>query len=83
MVAMRVTVLGAGVTGLTTASRLLATGCRVSVVAAAPIEESTSYLAAAVRAPHPRRVRPIGWRVGAGTPTTCWPSRPLAEYRVW
>ena len=48
MVAMRVTVLGAGVTGLTTASRLLATGCRVSVVAAAPIEESTSYLAAAV-----------------------------------
>ena len=45
---MRVTVLGAGVTGLTTASRLLAAGCRVRVVAAASIEESTSYLAAAV-----------------------------------
>lgn len=45
---MRVTVLGAGITGLTTASRLLAAGCQVRVVAAAPIEASTSYLAAAV-----------------------------------
>ena len=45
---MRVTVLGAGVAGLTTASRLLAAGCQVRVVAAAPIEQSTSYLAAAV-----------------------------------
>jgi len=45
---MRVTVLGAGVAGLTTAQRLLAAGCRVRVVAAAPIEQSTSYLAAAV-----------------------------------
>jgi D-amino-acid oxidase len=45
---MRVTVLGAGVAGLTTAARLLAAGCRVRVVAAAPIEASTSYLAAAV-----------------------------------
>lgn len=45
---MRVTVLGAGISGLTTAARLLESGCRVRVVAAAPIEESTSYLAAAV-----------------------------------
>ena len=45
---MRVTVLGAGVAGLTTAARLLAAGCHVRVVAAAPIEASTSYLAAAV-----------------------------------
>jgi D-amino-acid oxidase len=43
-----VTVLGAGVTGLTTAISLLDAGCRVRVVAAAPIEASTSYLAAAV-----------------------------------
>jgi D-amino-acid oxidase len=45
---MRVTVLGAGIVGLTTAARLLATGHRVQVVTAAPIEASTSYLAAAV-----------------------------------
>src|SRR4029079_15346300 len=45
---MRVTVLGAGVAGLTTAQRLLEAGCRVRVVAAAPIAQSTSYLAAAV-----------------------------------
>ncbi len=45
---MRVTVLGAGVTGLTTAVRLLEAGCRVRVVAAAPVEASTSYLAAAI-----------------------------------
>ena len=45
---MRVTVLGAGVAGLPTAARLLAAGCHVRVVAAAPIEASTSYLAAAV-----------------------------------
>lgn len=45
---MRVTVLGAGVSGLTTAIRLLETGCRVQVVAADRIEASTSYLAAAV-----------------------------------
>ena len=45
---MRVTVLGAGVTGLTTALRLLESGCQVKVVAAAPVESSTSYLAAAV-----------------------------------
>ncbi len=45
---MRVTVVGAGVSGLTTAARLLVAGCRVRVVTAAPIEESTSHLAAAV-----------------------------------
>lgn len=45
---MRVTVLGAGVSGLTTAMRLLDAGCVVRVVAAAPIEASTSHLAAAV-----------------------------------
>ena len=45
---MRVTVLGAGVTGLTTAVRLLESGCQVRVVAAAPVEASTSYLAAAI-----------------------------------
>lgn len=42
------TVLGAGITGLTTAVTLLAAGCDVRVVTAAPIEASTSYLAAAV-----------------------------------
>jgi len=46
--AVRATVLGAGVTGLTTAMSLLDAGCQVSVVAATPIEASTSYLAAAV-----------------------------------
>jgi D-amino-acid oxidase len=45
---VRVTVLGAGIVGLTTAARLLAAGCRVLVVAATPIEASTSFLAAAV-----------------------------------
>jgi len=45
---MQVTVLGAGIAGLTTTARLLAAGCGVQVVAAAPIEASTSYLAAAV-----------------------------------
>ena len=40
--------LGAGVTGLTTALCLLEAGCLVRVVAAAPVEASTSYLAAAV-----------------------------------
>jgi D-amino-acid oxidase len=45
---MRVTVVGAGIIGLTTAARLLATGHRVRVVTATPIEQSTSYLAAAV-----------------------------------
>lgn len=45
---MRVTVLGAGVSGLTTAIRLLEAGCQVHVVAADPIQASTSYLAAAV-----------------------------------
>jgi D-amino-acid oxidase len=44
----RVTVLGAGVTGLTTAITLLDAGCEVHVVTASPIESSTSYLAAAV-----------------------------------
>jgi D-amino-acid oxidase len=45
---MRVAVLGAGISGLTTAARLLEAGCRVRVVADAAIESSTSYLAAAV-----------------------------------
>jgi D-amino-acid oxidase len=45
---VRVTVLGAGVVGLTTAIRLLEAGCEVRVVTAAPVEETTSYLAAAV-----------------------------------
>jgi D-amino-acid oxidase len=47
-VRVRVTVLGAGVIGLTTAVRLLEAGCNVQVVAATPVEASTSYLAAAV-----------------------------------
>jgi len=67
MVAMRVTVLGAGVTGLTTASRLLAAGCRVRVVAAVPIEESTSYLAAAVW--YPTHVGPADRVAGWGRHT--------------
>lgn len=45
---MRVTVLGAGVSGLATAVSLLDAGCRVRVVAADPTEASTSHLAAAV-----------------------------------
>ncbi len=45
---MRVTVLGAGVTGLTTAISLLDAGCDVEVVTAGPVEATTSYLAAAV-----------------------------------
>jgi D-amino-acid oxidase len=45
---VRVTVLGAGVVGLTTAVSLLDAGCDVRVVTAAPIEETTSYVAAAV-----------------------------------
>jgi D-amino-acid oxidase len=48
MAHVRVTVLGAGIIGLTTAARLLAAGCDVRVVSARPVEESTSYLAAAV-----------------------------------
>jgi len=45
---VRITVLGAGVSGLTTALSLLEAGCQVRVVAAAPVEGSTSYLAAAI-----------------------------------
>lgn len=45
---MRVTVLGAGVSGLSTAVSLLRAGAGVRVVAADPVAESTSYLAAAV-----------------------------------
>jgi D-amino-acid oxidase len=45
---MRVTVLGAGVVGLTTAVRLLEAGCEVRVVTAAPVEATTSWVAAAV-----------------------------------
>jgi len=41
-------VLGAGITGLTTAVSLLMAGCQVRVVSAAPVEGSTSYLAAAI-----------------------------------
>ena len=45
---MRVTVLGAGVSGLTSAVRLLEAGHRVRVVAAEPSRTTTSALAAAV-----------------------------------
>jgi D-amino-acid oxidase len=45
---VRVTVLGAGVVGLTTAVSLLDAGCEVRVVTAAPAEGTTSYVAAAV-----------------------------------
>jgi D-amino-acid oxidase len=45
---MRVTVLGAGVIGLTTAVSLLDAGCEVRVVTAAPVQGTTSYLAAAM-----------------------------------
>jgi D-amino-acid oxidase len=45
---VRVAVLGAGVSGLTTAISLLDAGCDVRVVAADPTEATTSYLAAAV-----------------------------------
>lgn len=45
---MRVTVLGAGVVGLTTAVSLLDAGCEVRVVTAATVEATTSYLAAGV-----------------------------------
>ncbi|MFC4943636.1 FAD-dependent oxidoreductase [Pseudonocardia sp. GCM10023141] len=45
---MDVTVVGAGISGLTTAVRLLEAGHRVRVVAAGPTSASTSSLAAAV-----------------------------------
>lgn len=45
---MRVTVLGAGVVGLTTAVRLLEAGCDVQIVADATVEATTSYMAAGV-----------------------------------
>jgi len=45
---VRVIVLGAGVVGLTTAVSLLDAGCDVRVVTADSIENTTSYLAAAV-----------------------------------
>jgi D-amino-acid oxidase len=45
---MRVAVLGAGVSGLTTAISLIDAGCQVRVAAADPTEATTSYLAAAV-----------------------------------
>src|SRR6202012_4042933 len=48
MVLMRVTVLGAGAVGLTTAVRLLEAGCDVRVVTAAPIEATTSYITAGI-----------------------------------
>lgn len=63
---MRVTVLGAGISGLTTAARLLEAGCRVRVVADAPIEASTSYLAAAVWFPT---------HVGPADRVSAWGSR--------
>lgn len=60
------TVLGAGVIGLTTAVTLLDAGCTVRVVTADPVEETTSYLAAAVwfptRAGPPERVASWGQR---------------------
>src|ERR1700760_3728745 len=45
---MRVTVLGAGAVGLTTAIRLLEAGCDVRVVTAAPIEATTSWITAGI-----------------------------------
>jgi D-amino-acid oxidase len=45
---MRVSVLGAGVSGLTTAISLIDAGCHVRIVAADPTEHTTSHLAAAV-----------------------------------
>lgn len=45
---MRVSVLGAGVSGLTTAISLIDAGCQVRIVAADRTEDTTSYLAAAV-----------------------------------
>src|SRR6201985_2287915 len=45
---MRVTVLGAGAVGLTTAIRLLEAGCDVRVVTAGTVEATTSYVAAGV-----------------------------------
>jgi D-amino-acid oxidase len=48
MVSMRVTVLGAGAVGLTTAIRLLEAGCDVQVVTAAPIEATTSWITAGI-----------------------------------
>lgn len=45
---MKVAVLGAGISGLTTAITLIDAGCQVRIVAADPTETTTSYLAAAV-----------------------------------
>ena len=49
---MKVTVVGAGVTGLTTALRLLEAGRRVRVVTAEPTMETTSAVAGAVWYPY-------------------------------
>jgi D-amino-acid oxidase len=47
-----VVVVGAGVTGLTTAVCLAEAGLRVTVVAAAPPAETTSSVAGAIWGPH-------------------------------
>jgi len=63
---MRVTVLGAGAVGLTTAIRLLEAGCEVRVVTAAPIEATTSWITAGIWFPThvgpPERVAEWGQR---------------------
>jgi D-amino-acid oxidase len=67
MVLMRVTVLGAGAVGLTTAIRLLEAGCEVRVVTAAPIEATTSYITAGIW--FPTHVGPPGLVAGWGRRT--------------
>lgn len=63
---LQVTVVGAGVVGLSCAVRLLSAGHRVTVVAAAPPAETTSAVAAAVWHPYlaypPERVSSWGAR---------------------
>ena len=49
---MQVTIVGAGVIGLTTAIRLAAAGHRVRIQAAAPPQETTSAIAAAIWFPY-------------------------------
>jgi len=60
-----VTVLGAGITGLTTAVSLLDAGCEVRVVTASPIEASTSLPRCRCLVPDTRGTAWPGGSVGA------------------
>ena len=67
----RVTVVGAGVIGLSVAAELAVSGDAVTVVAAATAEQSVSAVAAAVWFPY---------RAGAATSMATWLARSLARF---